>query len=119
MLDELLTVQGYHGDTVGDKMKQVERSDFNTIDLAWDAHKVRNRIAHEGSEHDLNAREVRRVIALYPQLLDAKRLGEWGGLFAEDAIFDVFGRTCADAPRSCARSAPCRPPRRAVTAEPA
>ena len=69
MLDELLEVQGYHGDTVGDKMKQVERSDFNTIDLAWEAHKVRNRIAHEGSEHDLNAREVRRVISLYEQVL--------------------------------------------------
>jgi 3-phenylpropionate/cinnamic acid dioxygenase small subunit len=36
---------------------------------------------------------IRRLIALYPQLLDAKRLEEWGGLFAEDAIFDVFGRT--------------------------
>lgn len=69
MLDELLEVQGYHGDTVGDKMKQVERSDFNTIDLAWEAHKVRNRIAHEGSEHDLNAREVRRVISFYAQVL--------------------------------------------------
>jgi uncharacterized protein (TIGR02246 family) len=40
--------------------------------------------------NDLDA--IRRLIALYPQLLDAKRLGEWGGLFAEDAIFDVFGR---------------------------
>lgn len=36
---------------------------------------------------------IRRLIALYPQLLDAKRLAEWGDLFAEDAIFDVFGRT--------------------------
>lgn len=69
MLDELLTVQGYHGATLGDKMKQVERSDFNTIDLAWEAHKVRNRIAHQGSDHDLNAREVRRVISLYEQTL--------------------------------------------------
>ncbi|MBI2048698.1 MAG: hypothetical protein HYT30_02110 [Parcubacteria group bacterium] len=69
MLDELLTAQGYHGDTLGDKMKQVERSDFNTIDLAWEAHKVRNRIAHEGFDHDLNDREVRRVIALYEQVL--------------------------------------------------
>ena len=40
--------------------------------------------------NDLDA--IRRLIALYPQLLDAKRLEEWGGLFAEDAIFDVFGR---------------------------
>jgi hypothetical protein len=41
--------------------------------------------------NDLEA--IRRLIALYPQLLDSKRLEEWGGLFAEDAIFDVFGRT--------------------------
>lgn len=41
--------------------------------------------------NDLDA--IRRVIALYPQLLDAKRLEEWGGLFTEDAVFDVFGRT--------------------------
>jgi uncharacterized protein (TIGR02246 family) len=40
--------------------------------------------------NDLEA--IRRLIALYPQLLDAKRLEEWGGLFAEDAVFDVFGR---------------------------
>jgi uncharacterized protein (TIGR02246 family) len=43
--------------------------------------------------NDLEA--IRRLIALYPQLLDAKRLEEWGGLFAEDAIFDVFGRRLA------------------------
>lgn len=40
--------------------------------------------------NDLEA--IRRLIALYPQLLDAKRLEDWGGLFAEDAVFDVFGR---------------------------
>lgn len=40
--------------------------------------------------NDLEA--IRRLIALYPQLLDAKRLEAWGGLFAEDAVFDVFGR---------------------------
>jgi uncharacterized protein (TIGR02246 family) len=43
--------------------------------------------------NDLEA--IRRLIALYPQLLDAKRLEEWGGLFAEDAVFDVFGRRLA------------------------
>ncbi|MEK7627959.1 MAG: hypothetical protein AAB421_00880 [Patescibacteria group bacterium] len=67
MLDELITAQGYHGDSMGDKMKQIERSDFNTIDLAWEAHKIRNRIAHEGSAHSLNSREARRVVSLYEQ----------------------------------------------------
>lgn len=68
MLDELLTVLGYHGETMAEKMKRVERRDFNTIDLAWEAHKVRNRLAHEGTEYQLNAREVRRIITLYEQV---------------------------------------------------
>jgi len=65
MLDELLGVQGYRGETMGEKMKQVERADFNTIEDAWEAHKVRNRIAHEGNTHELNQREAGRVIGLY------------------------------------------------------
>ena len=36
---------------------------------------------------DLEA--IRRVIAIYGQLLDSKRLAEWGELFAEDAVFRV------------------------------
>lgn len=68
MLDELLDVQGYHGDSMGDKMKQVERSDWNTIDFAWEAHKVRNRIAHEGGDMALSEREARRIISLYEQV---------------------------------------------------
>lgn len=65
MLNELLDLLGYKGDTMGDKMKRVEKGDFNSIDQAWDAHKVRNSIAHQGSERLLNQREVHRVIGLY------------------------------------------------------
>ena len=65
MLNELLDLQGYRGETIADKMKQVDRRQFNSIDAAWEAHKVRNRVAHEGTAHDLTPREVRRVIALY------------------------------------------------------
>jgi hypothetical protein len=68
MLNELLDSLGYKGETMGDKMKQVERASFNTIDSAWEAHKVRNEIAHEGSTRVLNARDVRRVIGLYEQV---------------------------------------------------
>jgi len=41
--------------------------------------------------NDLEA--IRRLLALYALLLDAKRLPEWGELFTEDAVFLVFGRT--------------------------
>ncbi len=68
LLDELLDSLGYRGDTMGDKLKQVERSDFNTIDLAWEAHKIRNRIAHEGSHMQLTDREARRAVNLFEQV---------------------------------------------------
>src|SRR3989344_3486923 len=68
MLSELLDMQGYKGETMADKMKQVDRASFNTIDAAWEAHKVRNRVAHEGAAHALDQREVRRVISLYEKV---------------------------------------------------
>jgi hypothetical protein len=70
MLSDLLQKLNLHGDTMGDKMKTVEKSDFVTIDLAWEAHKVRNQIAHEGSEFLFNQREARRVIDLYRQVFE-------------------------------------------------
>ena len=65
MLDDLLQTLNLPGDTIGEKLKAVEKSDFNTIEYAWEAHKARNMIAHEGSDFLLNQREVRRIISLY------------------------------------------------------
>ena len=36
---------------------------------------------------------IRRLIALYGQLLDSLRLEEWGELFTPDATFSVYGNT--------------------------
>lgn len=38
---------------------------------------------------------IRRLIAIYGQLLDQGRLKAWGELFTEDATFSVYGRTYA------------------------
>ena len=65
MLDDMLTRQGYSGESAGDKLKSVEPSDFNTLNNAWEAHKVRNQIAHEGSAFDLSDTLARRTIAHY------------------------------------------------------
>lgn len=70
MLGELLEVQNYHGETIGDKLKGIEKSDFLTLDEAWEAHKIRNAIAHEGSDFILTDRETRRVIDLYRKVFD-------------------------------------------------
>lgn len=68
MLDELLTASGHHGTSVGEKLKSVEKSDFVTLDSAWEAHKVRNSIAHKGSDFPLNEREAKRAISLFEEV---------------------------------------------------
>lgn len=69
MLDELISSMGYDGETLGDKLKRIEKSDMTTLDVAWEAHKVRNKIAHSGSDFILTSREAKRVIDLYRQAL--------------------------------------------------
>lgn len=65
VLGEMLESMGYPGLSIGDKLKMVEKSDFTTIDSAWEAHRVRNEIAHQGSDYLINEREARRIISLY------------------------------------------------------
>ncbi len=67
MLSELLDGQGYRGETMADKMRQVNRAQFNTIDLAWEAHRTRNRVAHEAGL-TLPPHEVQRIIGLYDKV---------------------------------------------------
>ena len=62
MLAEVLKEKGYQGETVGDMLKEAS---FKTVRLAWDAHMIRNRIAHEGSLFELTEREAKRAFTLY------------------------------------------------------
>lgn len=70
ILDELLTTLNLPGQTIGDKLKAVEPSDFDSIEEAWEAHKIRNAIAHEGSDFLINQREAKRVIKLYQKVFE-------------------------------------------------
>lgn len=70
MLDEVLDKMGYHGATVGDKLKSIEASDFTSLQDAWEAHKVRNQIAHEGSDFVINKPEAERVIKLFRKVFE-------------------------------------------------
>jgi hypothetical protein len=62
MLAEVLRNKGYVGETVADMLKTAS---FKTVQLAWDAHGIRNRIAHEGSDFQLTEREAKRVFMLF------------------------------------------------------
>lgn len=70
MLEELLEEQGFSGATLGEKLKNAERGDFVTYQNAWEAHKVRNNIAHLGSEFNLSANDARRTVLLYKTVFE-------------------------------------------------
>jgi len=68
MLEELLHTVGYEGESLGERLKSVDKSEFLTIEVAWEAHKIRNAIAHSGGDFQLNERETKRVIALFEEV---------------------------------------------------
>lgn len=71
LLDELLDIMGGHGNTIGDKLKSFTKAEMPNIQLAWEAHLVRNQIAHEGGDFIISQREARRVVKLYHDVLQA------------------------------------------------
>lgn len=68
MLDEVVKKAGGFGDTLGERLKSVDPREFKSLQAAWNAHKVRNMIAHEGVNYQLTKRETKRVIDLYGQV---------------------------------------------------
>jgi Tfp pilus assembly protein PilE len=71
MLEELITSLGYNGATFGEKLKSVNRSNAPWIDDAWHVHKLRNKLAHEGSNYNLTDREVYQALRIYENLFYA------------------------------------------------
>lgn len=65
ILDDMLTRLGYLGDSIGEKLKIVNPTHFRTLQEAWEAHKVRNDIAHLGSEFPLTDHLAYRTILQY------------------------------------------------------
>lgn len=68
MLEEMLHSAGYAGATIGDKLKSASPTSFETLDAAWTAHKVRNRIAHDGADFVLTKRQAQETITLYKKV---------------------------------------------------
>ncbi len=62
LLDLLLRKRGYKG-TLGDKLKKAHKH-FPQVQELWDAHKIRNRIAHE-LDVRVEPREAKRAITAY------------------------------------------------------
>ena len=62
MLDEILRDAGYVGQSIGEMLKSANTQSFKTVQDAWDAHKVRNDIAHVGSDFVLTRKTAQETI---------------------------------------------------------
>lgn len=68
MLDETLTNAGYGGQSLGEKLKSANTASFTTLQDAWEAHKVRNEIAHAGSDFVLTQRVAQETLLQYERV---------------------------------------------------
>jgi len=62
ILEEMTQKMQIKGDTLGDRLKNAEPSDFQTLQNAWAAHKVRNNIAHQGGTFELSHKDAQEAI---------------------------------------------------------
>lgn len=75
LLGYALRERGAHGETLGERLKNSERL-FNgreSYQAAWDAHKERNRIAHE-DDHELLHPQARHAISNFEKALKGLRV---------------------------------------------
>lgn len=68
MLDDIIERMGYEGANLGERMKRIEASDFPYLEEAWQAHKMRNTIAHKGTDYALTRSEAEQTINTYHRI---------------------------------------------------
>jgi len=74
LLEESLKEKGISGSTVSELLEGAKSSGYASIQNAWDAHLIRNKIAHEGSEYPLSQIEGRRVIKMFQNFFEELKI---------------------------------------------
>lgn len=67
LLDYVMRQSGYPGDTMAERLKRAQKN-LSNRDAVWEAHKLRNALAHEVS-FDLVAKQAHEAVAAYYQAL--------------------------------------------------
>lgn len=74
LMEEVLRQKGLSGETVSELLEGAKDSGYRSIQNAWDAHLVRNQIAHVGSDFPLSQIEGRRVIQMFQNFFEELRI---------------------------------------------
>lgn len=68
MLERMLEEAGFAGTTIADRLRSASSRSFATIEDAWQAHRVRNQIAHGGSDFVLTQKMAQATIIQYKRV---------------------------------------------------
>lgn len=66
LIDEVLTQKGFEGESVAEKLSELDREQMNSLDRLWAAHKTRNRIVHQ-PDYRIEQSEAREIISYYEE----------------------------------------------------
>lgn len=70
ILDDTLKQRGYPGASLGERLKSISPTQLASLNDAWEAHKVRNRIAHEGADFVLTKRVAEDTVSRYRKVFN-------------------------------------------------
>lgn len=68
-LDSLLIKKGFKGADMGERLKQLSENELSILDAVWQAHKIRNQIAHEFNFR-IGSRQAEEVVKVYQKAID-------------------------------------------------
>ena len=69
LMDQVLKSAGYLGETLGERLVNIDKTRLVTLDGLWEAHKLRNRIVHDANIF-LRYAEAKRAIDLFQKSLE-------------------------------------------------
>ncbi len=69
LVDDIIKKIGYKGETFAERLKQVKPAQLEHLSELWYNHKMRNRIAHEGTKYKLEKDEADKIIVNYEKVL--------------------------------------------------
>ena len=68
LVDNLLQSMGYPGDTMGDRLTNMQDGRIRNLEGIWEAHKIRNKLVHD-LNYFLRYAEAKRAIQIYREVL--------------------------------------------------
>jgi hypothetical protein len=69
IMEKILKKAGYRGESLGKMLKKIKPYQIESLSGLWEAHKIRNRIVHEGAEYALTKEEAQKALGFYEETL--------------------------------------------------